>query len=68
MKALLISINHKGGVCCTFIVIDVEVVMDMVNYSTIKNKRSVQKDQRTKGSMAQNKINGVEKYDTNYGA
>jgi hypothetical protein len=31
MKALSVAINEKGGVCCTFIVIDVKVVMDMVS-------------------------------------
>jgi hypothetical protein len=52
MKDLLVAINDKGGFFCKFIFIDVEVVMDMVSYSAIKNKRSAQKDQRMKGSMA----------------
>jgi hypothetical protein len=45
MKAILVSINDKGGVCCTYNVIDVKTIMGMVSYREITDKISAQKDQ-----------------------
>jgi hypothetical protein len=64
MKALLVAINDKGGVCCTYVVIDVKVVMDMVSYSAITYRRSAWKDRRMKGSKDQ----WHKKYGTKYSA